>query len=89
MRDIDAIFRQQVRQPSAFRTDRADMVRPRPGAGCGDGLVPALPAQAHGVVSGCQSFAGLRQARHAIDMVDIDRAKVPDRHCFPRCGTRP
>jgi hypothetical protein len=25
--------------------------------------------------------------RYAIDMVDIDRAKVPDRHRFPRCYT--
>ena len=80
---------QPVHYPVIARAHGPDVMGDRTRAGGGNGLVRALAPQALDIAAGGQRLARTGQVIQPINMVDIDRPQVPDRHVFPsdiRCG---
>ena len=80
MAHVHARLRQPVPHPVIARAHRAQVMRDRARARRGDRLVRALAAQTLGIAARGQRLSGLGQALQPIDMVDVDRAQVPDCH---------
>ena len=79
-RRTDAGMPQPFDHPVVAGPDRAQMMCHRPRPRRRDRLVRALAAKAKRMPGRCQGLARPGQAVQSVDVVDIDRAQIPDRH---------
>ncbi|OIQ69692.1 hypothetical protein GALL_487050 [mine drainage metagenome] len=83
MRGFDTKAAQLLKNPAAVRPNRANMKRLGACPRGSDGLVRALPAKPSRQPKRREGFAGERQMRHLIDVIDVDRAEIENRHGAP------
>ena len=87
---INPIFRQSITRPCAFGPNGTNMHNTRGTTGGSNGHIRALPPKTHRHISRCNGFPRRRNLPHLIEIIDIDRTKIINRHRpiladFTRC----